>query len=202
MSLATRALAALFALGTLAVLPWVGSQAGPDPAGSGYDSANRLYAGTLALLLALLVLLARRTRGVAAWLGVAAATATCAGVVLEFWIGPLQDRPLSEDAHRAGLPASAVWWGSDAGFGLFAIGALVLAVVTIVWGVLAIRRGTLPVPVGVVLAGTGPLVVVGFALTDYGVAAAVLAGAALGLPWLGSALRPPVVPVAEPVPAG
>jgi hypothetical protein len=201
MSLASRVAAVLFGLSTLAVLPWFGAQAGPDPAGTGYDSANRLYAVTLALLVALLVQPARRTRGVAAWLAVAAAAATCAGVVLEFWIGPLQGRPLSEDAHRAGLPAGAVWWGSDAGFLLFAVGALVLAVSTIVWGVLALRRGTLPRALAGVLAVTGPLVVVGFALTDDGAAAAAVAAAALGLPWLALALRPAAFPAAEPTPA-
>jgi hypothetical protein len=184
MTRTTRLAAALFAVGVLVVQPFFGGQAGTTPAGTHYDAVNRGYAVVLAVLVWLCVLLRRRAGGAASVVCVVASAAACAGVVLEFWIGMLQDRPLSADAQRAGLPDSAAWWGSDAGFWLFAAGAIVLAVAGVVWAVRADRRGTLPRAAAVALGITGPLVVVNFGLTNYGPLAAAAGGIALAVPWL------------------
>jgi hypothetical protein len=200
MSRSTRLAAAAFAVSTVVVMPYFGMQAGTSPTGTGYDTANRLYAVSLAALVWLLVLLRRRAGGAAASTAVTAAAVACAGVVLEFWIGPLQGQPLSGDAHRDGLPGSAVWWGSNVGFGMFALGALVLAVATVVWGVRAARCGALQRGPAAVLGATGPLVVLGFCLAGVGTVAAALGGAALALPWLVVAARSGSdADVAEPV---
>jgi hypothetical protein len=188
MSRMTRLAAVLFALGVAIVQPYFGQQAGTVPAGTGYDTANRCYALVLAVLVWLCVLLRRRANQAAATLGVGAAATATAGVALEFWIGPLQDRPLSADAQRAGLPDSAIWWGSEAGFWAFAAAAIVLAVTTIVWGARAGRRGTLPRPVALALGLTGPLVVVNFGLTNFGPVAAGAGGLLLAVAWLFAAL--------------
>ena len=184
MTRTSRLAAVLFGVGMLALQPFYGLQNGVRPAAAGYDLANRLYAVVLLALVWLLVLLRRRAGGVAATVTVAAAAVTAAGVVLEFYVGLLQSRPLSEDAHRAGQPASAVWWGSDGGFYCYALGALVLAVAAIVWAVRAGRRGLLSPPVAVALGLTGPLVLVDWALTEYGPLVAGLGGAAIAVPWL------------------
>ncbi len=189
MTRTTRSAAVLFALGVAIVQPYFGQQAGTVPAGTGYDTANRCYAVVLAILVWLCVLLRRRAGGAAATIGVAAAAVAAAGVALEFWIGPLQDRPLSADAQRAGLPDNAIWWGSDAGFWAFAAAAIVLGVTTIVWGARAGRRGTLPRPVALALGLTGPLVVVNFGLTNFGPVAAGAGGVLLAGPWLYAALH-------------
>ncbi|MFI7041851.1 hypothetical protein ACIBI0_34680 [Microbispora rosea] len=189
MSRMTRLAAMLFALGFATLQPYFGQQAGTVPAGTGYDTANRCYAVVLGVLVWLCVLLRRHISGAAATLSVGAAATATAGVALEFWIGPLQDRPLSADAQRAGLPNSAIWWGSNAGFWAFAAAAIVLAVTTIVWGAQAGRRGTLPRSVTLALGLTGPLVVVNFGLTNFGPVVAGAGGVLLAGSWLFAALR-------------
>ena len=184
MTRTTRLAAASFAVGMLVLQPFFGLQAGTTPAGTGYDTVNRVYAVVLALLVWLCVLLRRRTAGAAAVVAVVAAVAACAGVALEFWGGLLQDRPLSADAQRAGLPNSAIWWGSNVGFWLFAAGAIVLGVVTVVWAFRAGRREQLPRVASIALGLSGPLVVVDFGLTNYGPLVAAVGGLAIAVPWL------------------
>jgi len=189
MSRTTRLAAVLFALGFAILQPYFGQQAGTVPAGIGYDTANRCYAVVLAVLVWLCVLLRRRAGGAAATLGVVAAAGATAGVALEFWIGPLQDRPLSADAQRAGLPNSAIWWGSNVGFWAFAAAGIVLAAATIVWSIRAGRRGALPRLVALALGLTGPLIVVNFGLTNFGPVVAGAGGVLLAGAWLFAVLR-------------
>lgn len=169
-----RAVWAAYGLLLLIVLPLWGHETARHSVDSGYDWANRAYALPLLCLVVGLVLLRRTVRS--RWLtpAVVGAAGMAAGVVLEFYLGTLQSAPLSDDAHRRGLPGSSVWWGSNAGFAIYGIGMLVLAVSTLGLAV-ALRRSLGPV-VGVALGLVGPLALVAFAAKDSGAVPATVVG--------------------------
>jgi hypothetical protein len=163
-----------FGLTYLAVLPFWGHEAASKSISSGYDWSNRLLVVPLFLLTLAGVLLGRATRSRWATAVTAGAAAMFAGIVLEFWLGALQSAPLSDDAHRRGLPGSQVWWGSNAGFAIFGIGMLVLLVATVGAAVALRKRLTTPGAVGLAL--VGPLVLVGFGAKDSGALPALIVG--------------------------
>jgi hypothetical protein len=165
---------AAYGLFALIVLPFWGHEAARHSVDSGYDWANRAYALPLVCLVAALVLLRRNVRS--RWFSacVAGAAGMAAGVVLEFYLGALQNAPLSDDAHRRGLPGSSVWWGSNAGFAIYGIGMLVLTVSTI--GLAISLRRTLGPVVAPALGLVGPLALAGFVAKDGGGVPAAVVG--------------------------
>jgi hypothetical protein len=163
-----------FGITYLAVLPFWGHEAASKAISSGYDWTNRLLAVPLVLLTVTGVLLGRATHSRWATAITAGAGAMLAGIVLEFWLGALQNAPLSDDAHRRGLPGSQVWWGSNAGFAIFGIGMLVLLVATI--GAAVALRKRVPALGVAGIAAIGPLVFVAFAAKDSGTVPALVVG--------------------------
>ena len=155
----------------------VATQADTDPVGAGYDDANRVV--TLASLLLFLSAVAAR-RGRRSRPGTTAVVGTAlmlAGSALEFVVLPLLGGRPDALADREGTARSAL---SSIGFGVFAVGTLVL-LVACVWLAVSLRsRGAAD---RVVIALTGPAVIAGTALWAVGPALAAVAASVAAACW-------------------
>ncbi len=157
------------ALWTLGVT-LVATQAGSDPVGAGYDAANRVLTLSLVLLVGFAVLL--RTSppggsGKGSMALVVGSVLLLAGNVLEFWMVLLSDLHTEKTALLLGEPEA--FWGSAAGWMLFALGMLVTIAAAAMLGraVGGMRGGLLFV-----------LAVVGLSATGLWAVSPLLAGAA------------------------
>jgi len=182
-------LAAIFGGVAWAVsLPLVATAAGDDPVGLGYDDYNRLL--TLPLVLLLVALLGLRSlqrprlsrwgrRGAA--LSLIGVGLMLAGNIVEFWLVLLAEDPVFAIASDRGVESFA---GSDIGWPIFLIGALLLFVGGILFGAAAPRAMILPSWAAVVVALTAPLLIAAFIVWTTSVAATAVLASVLGVGWI------------------
>jgi hypothetical protein len=169
-------------------LPLVASAASDDPVGLGYDEYNRLL--TLPLLLLLVALAGLRTLQLpelSSWgrrgasLAVLGAGLLVLGNVIEFWAVLLSNDDVAAIATDRDLDE---WAGSTIGWVVFLVGALLLFVGGIVFGVDTWHIRILPGWAGLVVAATAPLLLAAFVAGSTSVRLTAVFAGVLGLSWV------------------
>lgn len=155
----------------------VATQADTEPVGAGYDDANRVLTVALVLLAASAFGAWWDRRGRARSVVTLGAAMMLAGSALEFSLLPLLGGHPYAMAARDGSETSVL---SPVGFGVFAVGLLVLLVACIA---LAVSEQQRPLADRVVVALTGPALVAGTVLWDVGPGPAALAACAAAAGW-------------------
>jgi hypothetical protein len=155
----------------------VATQADTDPVGAAYDDANRVVTLAVALLAASAVVAWRDHRGRARLAAVAGTALMLLGSALEFVLLPLLGGRPDAMAAREGGETSAL---SSVGFGVFAVGSLLLLAAGVALAVTLRGRTTLD---RVLVALTGPAVVAGTVLWAVSPAPAALAACIAAAGW-------------------
>jgi len=136
----------------------VATQAGSDPVGAGYDAANRALTLPLVLLVGYATLLRTSPPGGSSKGSVTLVVGSVlllAGNVLEFWMVLFSGLHTEKTAARLGEPEA--FWGSLAGWILFALGLLVTVAAAVMLGraIGGLRGGVLVVLAILGLSATG-----------------------------------------------